>query len=256
MKTGALAQNNKCMDGVGTIHISEIAPTISALEINLGMKLIAIGSAGKREFSGDIDVAVAVNPSDMPAFMQAIKTCDIITEMKKSSLIMTKVKIVNYNDAIETDLHRTGFVQVDFMYTTDVDWATVYYHSPYELYSKYKGAYRNILLAIAAKNIRNIKINDFTTERYKLSPKDGLLRVRRIKGIKTDEVIGGPWKKIFDIADELEFGRWAKLESFENVWEAIDACCDAETTRAIAEEFAKDRNVIARGIPSEITDLI
>ena len=50
------------MPGVGAIHIDEIEPTLDALEKKLGIDLKnnVLGSVGKREFSGDIDVALEI----------------------------------------------------------------------------------------------------------------------------------------------------------------------------------------------------
>jgi len=50
------------MPGVGAIHIDEINPTLIPLEKELGIDLRnnTLGSVGKREFSGDIDVALKI----------------------------------------------------------------------------------------------------------------------------------------------------------------------------------------------------
>ena len=59
---------------------------------------------------------------------------------------MTKVKIQNYDENKETNVSRTGYVQVDFM-PGDSDWLKTYYHSPNEKDSQYKGVYRNLMIA-------------------------------------------------------------------------------------------------------------
>ena len=64
------------MSGVGAIHIDEIEPTLDYLEKSLGMELKnnVLGSVGKKEFSGDIDVAIDVEPDAMPELLDKLKT--------------------------------------------------------------------------------------------------------------------------------------------------------------------------------------
>ena len=59
------------MPGVGAIHIDEINPTLIPLEKELGIDLRnnALGSVGKREFSGDIDVALKIDADKIPEFV-------------------------------------------------------------------------------------------------------------------------------------------------------------------------------------------
>ena len=85
------------MPGVGPIHINEIEPTLDALEKVLGINLKdnVLGSVGKKEFSGDIDVAVQVAPEDIPELVKKIEASPLVLDMAKSSVIMTKVKIVD-----------------------------------------------------------------------------------------------------------------------------------------------------------------
>jgi hypothetical protein len=50
------------MPGVGAIHVDEIASTLQSLEKVLGIDLMnnVLGSVGKKQFSGDIDVALNI----------------------------------------------------------------------------------------------------------------------------------------------------------------------------------------------------
>ena len=105
------------MPGVGPIHIDEINPTLDALEQTLGIDLKnnVLGSVGKKEFSGDIDVALQIDPDDIPAFIDRLKSTPAILDIDKSSVIMTKVQIQGYDQSKQTTRPRTGYVQVDFM---------------------------------------------------------------------------------------------------------------------------------------------
>jgi hypothetical protein len=61
------------MAGVGAIHADEIGPTLDKLEKILGIDLKnnTLGSVGKKEFSGDIDIALDIKTEDLPAFVKA-----------------------------------------------------------------------------------------------------------------------------------------------------------------------------------------
>ena len=61
--------------GVGPIHRDEIEATLAPLGKALGINLIdnMLGSAGKKQFSGDIDVAVQVNPDDIAEFGKKVQ---------------------------------------------------------------------------------------------------------------------------------------------------------------------------------------
>ncbi len=132
------------MPGVGAIHIDEIEPTLAKLEKALGLDLrnFVLGSVGKRQFSGDIDVALNLDTKDIPAFVGKLKKTKEIEDIAQSSVIMTKVKIENFNAEQNDGRPRTGYVQVDFM-PGDPGWLKTYYHSPREEESKYKGVFRN-----------------------------------------------------------------------------------------------------------------
>ena len=102
------------MPGVGAIHIDEINPTLIPLEKELGIDLRnnALGSVGKREFSGDIDVALKISTDELPTFIKKLENSPQILGVAKSSVIMTKsgkvvyydVKVGSYYDS-DTDIY-------------------------------------------------------------------------------------------------------------------------------------------------------
>jgi hypothetical protein len=143
------------MDGVGAIHIDEIEPTLDSLEKILGIDLKnnVLGSVGKKEFSGDIDIALEIAPEDIPAFVDKLKNIPEVLDIAKSSVIMTKVKIADYDPNKQVQgKPRTGYVQVDFM-PGDPGWLKTFYHAPHEKDSKYKGVFRNILMSSIAAHL-------------------------------------------------------------------------------------------------------
>jgi hypothetical protein len=258
------------MPGVGSIHISEIEPTLAKLEKALGLDLMSntLGSVGKRQFSGDIDVALKIERDEIPEFLAKLKSTPEIKDIAQSSVIMTKVQIQNYDGTKTDGRPRTGFVQVDFM-PGDPGWLKTYYHSPHENDSKYKGVFRNLLLAsicgIYDRQDSEEKIEDGRPKeslRYMWSPTDGLIRVKRTPVPKkngdgytkknANTIMSGPFKQPDEIAQNLGLDNGADLDSFESLLSAIKKNYSPELVNKITEAFLKNNTVKDIGIPSEL----
>ena len=80
--------------GVGPIHKDEMQATLAPLERAFGIDLYnnMLGSAGKKQFSGDIDVAVTVEQDDIAAFGQKVQDSPLTLFYSKTSVFITKVK--------------------------------------------------------------------------------------------------------------------------------------------------------------------
>lgn len=259
------------MEGVGAIHISEIKPTLARLEKDLGVDLQnhVLGSVGKKEFSGDIDVAMQIPDDEIPAFIERVSKSGIVDEARKGPLVViSRVEIQGYNPDIKTDKPRTGFVQVDFMIDEDPNWLKTFYHSPSDKESKYKGAHRNIVLGALTKHVNPIVGKEKTpdgrpveVERYMFSSKLGLVRVmRRLKPRKDgkgytkaweNEVIGGPWKTNKEIVEQLNLGDPKNLNSFETVFAAIEKYHGKDVAAKVAQDLANDPSLVDLGMPDE-----
>jgi hypothetical protein len=258
------------MPGVGPIHIDEINPTLDALEKTLGIDLKnnVLGSVGKKEFSGDIDVAIQVDPDAIPDLVKKIEASPLVLDIAKSSVIMTKVKIVNYDQEKQATKPRTGFVQVDFM-PGDPGWMKTYYHSPSETESKYKGVFRNIMIATIAavldRKDSEEKIEDgrpVESERWMWSPADGLVRIRRTPVPKAkgdgytkknkNEIIGEPIKTAPEIAKALKLNGPEDLNSYESLKAAMEKNYPPEMTKNILDGFAANGQVKDIGVPSDL----
>jgi hypothetical protein len=258
------------MPGVGPIHVSEIEPTLDALEkiLKIDLKNNALGSVGKKEFSGDIDIALQIEPEKIPEFMEKLKKVPEVLDMAKSSVIMTKVKIVGFDQSKQTTKPRTGYVQVDFM-PGDPGWLKTYYHSPSEKESKYKGVFRNIMIATIAAVVDRIDSEETTddgramkSERYMWSPTDGLVRIRRtpepnkagtgFTKKNNNEIIGGPWKTPEDIAKVLKLDSAKDLNSYESLKSAIEKNYPNEMVDKILSSFADNPQVKDVGVPDDI----
>ena len=259
------------MPGVGAIHIDEIKPTLEKLEKVLGIDLQnnTLGSVGKKEFSGDIDIALEINPEDIPAFIEKIKNIPEVLDIAKSSVIMTKVKIADYDPNKQLEgKPRTGYVQVDFM-PGDPGWLKTYYHAPHEKDSKYKGVYRNILLASITAHLdrkdSEQKLPDgrpMKSERYMWSPTDGLIKVLRtpVPNKKGDgytkkndnQIIDGPYKNPDEIAKILKLDSADELYSYETLRKAMDKNYSPNLVNSILKDFAENSVVKDIGIPTDI----
>jgi hypothetical protein len=259
------------MDGVGAIHIDEIEPTLDNLEKILGIDLKnnTLGSVGKKEFSGDIDIALEIAPEDIPDFLEKLKNIPEVLDIAKSSVIMTKVKISDYdpNKKVEGK-PRTGYVQVDFM-PGDPGWLKTFYHAPHEKDSKYKGVFRNILMSSIAAHLdrkeSEQKISDgrpVQAERYMWSPTDGLIRVLRTpepnkKGDgytkkNSNKIIDGPYKNPNDIAKVLQLDSADDLYSYETLRKAMDKNYPSELVNKILKDFSENSVIKDVGVPTDI----
>jgi hypothetical protein len=259
------------MAGVGAIHADEIAPTLDKLEKILGIDLKnnTLGSVGKKEFSGDIDIALDIKTEDLPAFVKKLESIPEVLDIAKSSVIMTKVKIADYdpNKKVEGK-PRTGFVQVDFM-PGDPGWLKTFYHAPHEKDSKYKGVFRNILMSSIAAHLDRKdsaqKINDgrpMQSERYMWSPTDGLIKVLRTpepnkKGDgytkkNNNKIIDGPYKNPNEIAKVLQLDSADDLYSYETLRKAMDKNYPSELVNAMLKDFAENSVIKDIGVPTDI----
>lgn len=267
-----LMREGGAMPGVGAIHISEIKPTLAKLEKELGVNLsdFTLGSVGKKEFSGDIDIAINLKPEQLADFAKKLEAAPSIQDIKKSSVFMTVVDIVGYDAGKTRDgLNRTGKVQIDFM-PGDPGWMKTYYHAPHEKDSKYKGVFRNIMIASIAGRLNVVASDEKTDdgrplkmERWMWSPTDGLIRVVRTpepnkKGDgytkkNNNQIIDGPYKDPNQIAKKLGLNSADDLYSFETLWSAINKNYDKAAVKAIADDFANNGVVKDIGVPDEIS---
>lgn len=267
----AVLSEGGAMPGVGAIHIDEIEPTLDSLEKVLGIDLKnnTLGSVGKKEFSGDIDVALDIKPEDLPEFVKKLESIPEVLDIAKSSVIMTKVKIADYdpNKKVEGK-PRTGYVQLDFM-PGDPGWMKTFYHAPHEKDSKYKGVFRNILVSSIAAHLdrkeSEQKISDgraAQAERYMWSPTDGLVRIVRTpepnkKGDgytkkNNNKIIAGPYKDSNEIAKVLQLDSADDLYSYETLRKAMDKNYSPDLVNVILKDFADNSIIKDVGVPTDI----
>lgn len=269
--------------GVGPIHKDEIAATLEPISKFLGIDLMkqALGSVGKKQFSGDIDVAINLPPEQLSEFGAKLEASPLFSYVEKTSVFITKIKIQNY-DPNRTFVDprtgedkgvppgRTGYVQLDFM-PGDPGWLKTYYHSPSETESKYKGVFRNIMIATIAavynRQDSEQKLSDgraLESIRYMWSPTDGLVKIRRTPVLNKkgdgytkknkNEIIEGPWRQPDEIVSELGLGDASVLNSFETLLAAVKKNYTREQTQRIIQGFADNPVVQDIGVPEELTN--
>ena len=264
--------------GVGAIHHSEIAPTLQRLEKQLGIPLLknALGSVGKKEFSGDIDIAVQLDKDQQDEFQKKLEQTQGLDFIRKTSVFITSADIVGYDPKKQADdIERTGKVQIDFM-PGDVEFMKNYYHSPHSKsmskdgkHSNYKGVHRNIMIASIAGVLDVVASNDKTSdgrplelERWMFSPTDGMVRVvrrpvKKKNGLgytkaNKNEVIKGPFKSPKDWAKILKLDSVDDLYSFETLYAAIKKNYPSNIAADIFKNYKDNPSIQNAGVPTEL----
>jgi len=151
---------NVFKDDAGTILTKNIAkadviPTVQWLETVTGLELTdhMLGTTGKKEFSGDLDIAIDANEVNKNEFAE--KLSDYIREQggDPKDWIRKSGISVHFKTPIKGD-PENGFVQADFMFG-ERDWMKWSMTGGREG-SELKGAHRHIILSSIA-NARGLK---------------------------------------------------------------------------------------------------
>ncbi len=247
--------------GCGVIHRTEIGPTLTALSTELGLSFdlndFTVGSTGKRDYSGDVDLVI-----DDAWWTTGVTEFALLLSRKYGHSVVTvngltvhlKYPISNYDIATSQCNPRTGFVQIDFNIGNPV-WERFYHYSPGAA-SGYKGAHRNLALAaitFIVNKEESATVDSYNRpvweNRYKWSP-TGFVRVHREsrKDPRTnvwmkkqiDTVLSGPY---FDSAviSGMLFpldGTKQDLNSLETIMAAVCRNYDRDIQEKIWERIA------------------
>lgn len=130
------------------IQKSEVIPTLKRVEQLTGLSLTdnTLGSTGKAESSGDLDVVIDSNLHSKDKLIKDLISKGVDpTRLKKTGIeVAYKAPIISNNG------EETGdYIQVDLMFHEDPEYLRFYYDNNEKL--PYKGAHRNIILASIAK---------------------------------------------------------------------------------------------------------
>lgn len=185
-----LNEGGGAVTDAGTIHITEIKRTLTKLTADLRIPFdlneCVLGSTGKAEYSGDIDLVIDAEwwNKSPAAFRETLaETFGKDCTAQNGGMVHLKLPIEGYDCSLQERLPRTGFVQVDFNFGNP-EWEKFYHYSPGDK-SGYKGAHRNLAIAAicaASSQPTTDEVDTFgrplTSIRWKLSP-NGFIKVLR-----------------------------------------------------------------------------
>lgn len=146
---------NAFKDETGTIltkriNRADVMPTIKWLETITGLELTdnLLGTTGKSETSGDLDVAIDANAVNKGEFASKLENYIMDQGGNPREWVKKSGISVHFKTPINGD-EANGYVQADFMFG-EPDWMKFSLQGGKEG-SDYKGAHRHILLASIAK---------------------------------------------------------------------------------------------------------
>lgn len=271
-ETDMISEGGNIFDNSGDIHKSEVAPTLKGVGDKLkidNLENSTTGSAGKKEFSGDVDVVVPIDENDEEAikeFTLKVKTVFGPENVKANKrMVSVLAQIQNYNEVLGGDRNRTGFIQIDFLFG-DKEWLQTFYHSPGDGESTLKGSHRNVAISSIASQVNREESDerdDFdrpvSVIRWKWSPTQGLLKIERKahRNARTDRWVktrkdiptGESYRKPEDIVKILfngEVGTDA-LNSVESLIDAVHKVYDPQVAETIFKRMADGFKRVSRG---------
>lgn len=205
------------------ISRDNVVPTVQWLEQLTGLNLVdnMLGSTGKADTSGDLDLGVDSNNISKEVLIQQLisKGIDAKDIRKTGDSVHLKTPILGDPS--------NGYVQTDFMFTDNPSWQS-FALTGGSAGSQFKGVHRHILLSSIAK-----------AQGLKWSPKFGLVDRQTNTVISTDPK---------EIAEKLISGRPEDLTSVETILNKIKSRADYDQLVADAQEaFSKENLKLAEG---------
>lgn len=275
------SEGGSAIVGCGTIHRSEIKDTLTRLsdqlEFPFDLNDYVIGSTGKREYSGDIDLVLDDKwwgHGPVALIQNLIEQFGSDNVAKNGAMVHLKYPIVGYDETKDRRKPRTGFVQVDFN-LGDPDWERFYHYSPGDK-SAYKGAHRNLAISAVCSAIVISKSAETDTYnrpvrqvRWKFGS-NGFIKVLREskkerhsniwKKKQDDTVLDGPHTDPMKILGVLfpETDSLTVLESLEGIMGAVKDNYGMVDQERIWRQMAKNFSDWSDGkyfiYPSEINE--
>lgn len=192
-----LLQEDKALRDVKVLRVrkDDIEPTLRYVSQISGIPfddLHLIGSAGKGETSGDIDVAVDINLHTPFKIHDRMLRHLNVDDSKTFGIYNKGTRVGSY--AVPIRGIEKGNVQVDLMFTDNIEWAQFAYFSAGEN-SKYKGAVRAVLLSAIAASL-----DETGTDAFHYDGDELIVRVGR--GID----MGVGMKRLFQMRPHKKYG--------------------------------------------------
>jgi hypothetical protein len=131
------------------INKSDVVPTVKFLEKITNLPLVdnMLGTTGRKASSGDLDLAVDAKKYTKDELVSLFK--NYADNNDKDALVKKSGVSVHFRTPINGD-KSNGYVQTDFMFLDDVDFAK---WSMTQMPSEYKGAAKHIILNSIAKSM-------------------------------------------------------------------------------------------------------
>lgn len=144
-----LKEGGNLFEGTRRILRKEVLPTVKYLEKLTGLSLVdkMLGSTGKAETSGDLDLGVSATEINKDELINVLLSQGQPQENIKKTGIEVGFKSPIYKNSNQP---AGGYVQVDFMFHENVEYLKWFYASNESL--PLKGKDRNILLSAVAKS--------------------------------------------------------------------------------------------------------
>lgn len=166
-----LKQGGNAVSNVQKIAKNNIEPTVLELcktlfekypNLKWGDTIFLLGSTGKKDFSGDIDIGIdfkAIQESDDQEVLDQLKQlfkfiykADVCSEIVINNISndMLHLAFPQYNEE-RKQIDKN--VQIDILITPNKDFCQFYMYSPSQKETAYKGAHRNELFRAITKTI-------------------------------------------------------------------------------------------------------
>lgn len=230
--TDLIREGGNAFEGTVGIEQYEVTSTVKSIFtrvlkklglVSLGEDAFLMGSAGKKpegELSGDLDIGVSTDQIAAENGLHLTETIDWVAETLEE---------MGYPTAVAKGFSQVSFpypivgrrpkeyVQVDLLFTSNINWSKFIHKSP-DLSigeSKYKNAYRNLLLATCVSAFHYVvlkKTDDdipLEVERYTLRLNAGVYKIRKswvgkkVPILKRPQTIKGSEKLVLSTPEEL-----------------------------------------------------
>lgn len=205
-----------------------------------------IGSFNKKEYMSDVDIAVNEK------FLNLEQAEQKLIELGREVKVYKGFNELSFGFEFDKSI-----IQVDLMFTKNLDWSQFIYYSPNLLMeeSKYKGIYRNLLLSSIIITESRVEYDENSCVQYILRLNEGLIGVTKsfLDEVGKRTNISRIIKEEFMTNDPKTFCWMIDLElpclTFEKVFEQIK---NREKYPEIIERFIKFCNKSKIEVPTEI----
>lgn len=181
-------------------------------------KASALGSTGKKskeQTSGDIDIALELDWSEKDKVIDFVKKN--FTDIKEGNIV-NSLHVFNIGYKY-LDEGEEKYVQVDFMFVDNIEWAKFVYHSPSFINneSKFKGAWRTQLMTGVINSLDPVEVfgNEYKNEKFSKDDYDGSYTDK-------DKFV---WRILFNKNDGLKLVK----RSFEGKTKPLSSAKNIET---------------------------